>query len=591
MDIEVEQITIIIGTNIPKKTNPDYLTKHIFYGHNSSYKDKFYEEFPFFTSSVKIPKDFLRRKSFDQKIMFFFNKHSFIETLSNKKNFYSIQESDKHKIIQYNLSTMIELLFTTVYPSVNNNHDSFNKMILKRGLNTLTLDGTVPNLFKSMIPSLNNDFSYIILDGIDYTVTSSCILNDVINHPEYNTMIHKIVELKKWKIQTKNEIESKITKLKKKIQFNIDNNFDTHSKIKYEFDKNKRNYSHYNSYPETDGKSFILSVLFNKLIEIIDFIDNIDNLIVVQDNEIRKDILNKIKTKINDKYSFQSVRYAIDKYTIDILKDIKTKFNDKYSFQTLRSLIDEVLMIYIIKLKFFDSKTSTDDDYDNDTYRGLGEYYMNDYSKQSSSKGTTDDYDVISGEIEKYFKQNYKKYSEVIDYVSNFIFPNRVTSNQTLQIMINDFTNNKNDLLVKFMTYAFNKYINNDNVSIAENYDAITLYTGVNSYNTVNNVGKLKYEAYVSFDLIVGKLTQDDLSNISCDYKDEELGTYFDSRRSDKLESNIYKPKLIERVKMIKNVIDGNTKLNGGKRNRRNTRKKKNVKRKTIKRKKCDLIR
>ena len=56
MDIEVEQITIIIDTNRPNKSKNDLLTKHIFYGYNSSYKDKFYEEFPmcWFQSPVQV---------------------------------------------------------------------------------------------------------------------------------------------------------------------------------------------------------------------------------------------------------------------------------------------------------------------------------------------------------------------------------------------------------------------------------------------------------------------------------------------------------------------------------------------------------
>ena len=135
MDIEVEQITIIIDTNRPNKSKNDLLTKHIFYGYNPSYKDNFYSEFPFFTKSVKIPKDYLRRKTFDEKIMFFFNRKTFIDTLSNKKNFHHFQETEQESeeiIINYNLSTMIELLFTMVYPSINDNNDSFNKLILKR---------------------------------------------------------------------------------------------------------------------------------------------------------------------------------------------------------------------------------------------------------------------------------------------------------------------------------------------------------------------------------------------------------------------------------------------------------------------------
>lgn len=599
--IEVEQIAIIIDTSRPNNTKNDFLTKHIFYGYNPYFKDKFYEEYPFFTSSVEIPKNYLLRKSFNEKVMFFFNRKTFVDTLSNTKNFDPFPEKERtsDEIVNYNLTTMIELLFTTVYPSINDNNDSFNKLILKRGLYTLSFDGIVPKPFKSLIPSLNVEFSYIILDGKDYTVTSTCILNDIVNHPEYNKMIHRIVEIKKWKIQTKNEIESKMIKINKKIRFNIDHNFDNYAKIKYELDKNKRNYSHYNSNLETQGKAAILFSIFNKFIDIIDIIDNIDNIDKLIDeanendeNDERKiKFLEFIKARINYKHSLKGIRYAIDKYTIDILKDIKTRLDDKYSFQTIRSLIDEVLMLLIIKLKYFDSKKSNTN-YDNDTYKELVKYYIIDYTKSVTSRESTDDYDVISGEIERYFKLNYKKYAELIDYVSKFVFPNCITSNRTLQIMINDFFNNKNDSLEDFMTYVSRKYINDDNVVIInDNYDMKTLYTGVNSYDTDNNVGKLKYEAYVSFDLILGKLTHDDLSNISCEYKDEELGIYFDMKRSDKTESTVYKPKFIERDKMVKIVNDKNIKVSGGKRNRRNTRKTKKEKLKPIKRKTIKCIR
>ena len=607
MGIEVEQITIIIDTNRPNKTKLDFLTKNIFYSYNSSIKDKFYDEYPYFTRSVKIPKDYLLRKTFADKLKFFFNRKTFIDTLSNEKIFSSFQEMEEDdEVINYNLTTMIELLFTTVFPSVNDNKDSFNNLILKRGMYTLSLDGTVPNLFRSMFPSLNVDFSYIILDGIDYTVTSTCILNDILNHPEYNKMIHKMSELKKWKIQVKNEVEAKMLRMKKKIKFSIEQNFNNYAKVKYEFDKNIRNYSHYNSNRETEGKANILFSLFNKFIDIIDIIENFENfenfeklvndseddikygknIEDIENKESKIKFLNYIKTTINNKHLPKNIRYVISKYTIDILKDIKTKLVDKYSFQTIRSLIDEVLILLVIKLKYFDSKKSNNDN-DNDLHKELVKYYNIDYKKNTGFKESTDDYDVVSGDIERYFKLNYKKYTESIDLVSKFVFPNCITSNKKLQLMINDFSNNKNDFLENFMTFVFHKYINDDDVIVTDNYDMKSLYTGVNSYDTANNIGKLKYEAYVSFDLILGKLTQDDLSNISCDYRNEELGMYLNNQRSDKKETNVRIPRFIEREKMIKNVVDKNSKVNGGKKKIRNIRKtprtKKN-KRKTMKR-------
>ena len=127
------------------------------------------------------------------------------------------------------------------------------------------------------------------------------------------------------------------------------------------------------------------------------------------------------------------------------------------------------------------------------------------------------------------------------------------------------------------MNEVFEKYINDDvnNTQRMTEIESSSLFTGVNSYNTANNFGKLKYEAYLSFNLISGKLTHADLSNISCQYKDEELGTHFDKGRSDKLiKSTIHVSTLIDREKMIKSRSE-NDKVSGGKIKRRNTREKK----------------
>jgi hypothetical protein len=616
MDIEVEQITIIIDTNRPNKSKNDLLTKHIFYGYNSSYKDKFYEEFPFFTKSVRIPKDYLRRKTFDEKIMFFFNRKTFIDTLSNKNvmNQYefnegemaggdgkykknggdssekvvhdsgidtsicnikpSKNEEDDNKVIEYNLATMIELLFTTVYPSVNDNSDSFNKLIMKSGQYTLSLDGTIPKLFKSIIPSLNVEFSYIILDGKEYTVTSTCILNDIINHPEYNKLIHKLVEFKKWKIQTMNEVEMKITRIIKKIRFNITNNFDDNDKVLYEVTKNIREYNHYEPNPGIRDKVNGINKLFDKFVDITDVIDYDDiniidkiennlnknrpypldicgNIVVGSDNEIyNTEILREINGKKNNKnYLFKTDKKLINDYTDDIIKNIRRILDHKYSFQVIRSLIDEYLMMMVIKRKYFDKK---------------------------DTKNPNVDYDVISSEIEKYFKNNYTKYAELITYISKFVSPNCVSSNRNLQCMINTFFENKNDVLENSMKQVFEKYIDDaNNTQRISEIASSSLFTGVNSYNTENNFGKLKYEAYVSFNLISGKLTHDDLSNISCEYKDEELGNNFVRGRSDKLiKSSIHVSTLIDREKMIKNSGE-DAKVIGGKRKRRNTIRKK----------------
>ena len=126
------------------------------------------------------------------------------------------------------------------------------------------------------------------------------------------------------------------------------------------------------------------------------------------------------------------------------------------------------------------------------------------------------------------------------------------------------------------MNEVFEKYIDDvNNTQRRSEIESSSLFIGVNSYNTENNFGKLKYEAYVSFNLTSGKLTYADLSNISCEYKDEELGNNFVRGRSDKLiKSSIHVSTLIDREKMIKNSGE-DAKVIGGKRKRRNTMRKK----------------
>jgi hypothetical protein len=273
--------------------------------------------------------------------------------------------------------------------------------------------------------------------------------------------------------------------------------------------------------------------------------------VVGSDNEIyNTEFLREINGKKNNKnYLFKTDKKLINDYTDDIIKNIRRILDHKYSFQVIRSLIDEYLMMMVIKRKYFDKK---------------------------DTKNPNVDYDVISSEIEKYFKNNYTKYAELITYISKFVSPNCVSSNRNLQCMINTFFENKNDVLENSMKQVFEKYIDDaNNTQRISEIASSSLFTGVNSYNTENNFGKLKYEAYVSFNLISGKLTHDDLSNISCEYKDEELGNNFVRGRSDKLiKSSIHVSTLIDREKMIKNSGE-DAKVIGGKRKRRNTIRKK----------------
>ena len=426
---DVEQISILINTNIPNDNNKHYITKHIFMDYEASNAQKKNEEFPFFTSTVKFPKQILQKKTFNEKLNFFFNRKTFIDVLTNDVDYTELDIEDsktlRDEITHYNIATIIELLFTTVYPIINDNKDSFNNLIAKKVTYKLSFDGTIPKFLKKIMPSMDVNFSYIKLNGKEYTVTSTCVVNDILNHSEYNKLIYKFHDFKKWKLHTVNEIELKLSRIKNQIRYEIENNFDDEKKIRHEIDRNTKNFNRYTYSYETE--------------------------------KMTRDLFK----------SFDEFRSTYNSHDMmkNILISIISRFKNNRSFQTLRSLIYEFLTIDIIKEKYFE---------------------------------TNENYNDVSADVERYFQKNYSKYSIFFKELSKFVAPNRESTNYQLQMMINDFYKRKNDIFEKFMSYVYDKYINdkkNDtfvpqDMSIygfSEDNFINSLYIGANFYDTQNN--------------------------------------------------------------------------------------------------------
>jgi hypothetical protein len=410
---------------------------------------------------MKIPKDVLKRMSSREKISFFFNRKFFLDTLNKYSGDLQYVNGTFDENANYNIVTMIELLFTTVYPSINDNKNSFNKYVLQRSSYNITMDGSVPSIFTKFVPYLNVDFSYIKLDGKYYTVTSTCILNDILNHPTYNNLINKLTSFSKWKNNKRVKNDVDIKKIINQIYFHIDDRFVDIKHVERELERNSRS-NGYSSRTNNESKAHRLNNLF--------------------------DTLRKNKKNLAMNVSL----------TTDALKQIKSEIEGR-SFVELRKLIDEYLLILIINVNYFNSSGNRQQ--------------------------------VTTKDVEQYLKSNFKEFSEIHKDISNFVTPNCLTSNKKLQSMINDYYSNKNDVFERYMVYLYDKYINDDKPIVVFPNELITLYgfndvtdsiyTGINHYNLdKTNV----FEAYVKFDLILGKLTSDDLSNISCEFQNNQLG-------------------------------------------------------------------
>lgn len=531
---DVKKITIVINTGISKTDKEIFVTKHIFDGSGNLYNDPYYEDYPFFTNFMRIPKDELRRKTFHDKINFFFNRRTFIDTLSKYSEDSQIINDDiRNDNAKYNLETMIGLLFTSVYPSINDNSNSFDEFIVKRNTYSITMDGSVPKIFNRFIPYLNVNFSYLKLNEQHYTVTSTCVLNDVLNHPNYMILLNKLTVFNKWKVEKGKKIESDAINIVKRINHHINESYREITQVINEFEKHG-----------------IRKIYIHKQIEIAEQLNA---------------LFNDFRKHYN---SSSNIVNSLTSNLIGILRQIKSKIDGR-SFNELQVLIDEFLIIDVIRTNYFDSKLSKK-------------------------------YEVISKETERYFNQNFREYSEMQDVIRQFVSPNCQTNNLKLQTIINDYHRNKNDVFEKYMIYVFDKYINDDKPIVVFPNELTTTYgiedsnvidllhTGVNYYDSEK---KNRYEAYVKFNLIKGKLSYDDIQNVSCSFKDEQLGEMVYKKKYETKNSFLSpKPVIIniddmlnkDNKKVKNNNIDG--KQGGKSKYKRNRNKRK--KNKTIKRKK-----
>jgi hypothetical protein len=137
--------------------------------------------------------------------------------------------------IEYNIITMLELLFPTYFPTYNNFYISF----------VSNMGGQIEIPQKSLF-GRNKRFSYINIDK-PYTITKITWLNDIINHPVYGDFIDDFYNYKKWSEYIMPEIENKVKTAQSDIDLlilNIDVNNEIRELEKYyeNLDNNNRGY-------------------------------------------------------------------------------------------------------------------------------------------------------------------------------------------------------------------------------------------------------------------------------------------------------------------------------------------------------------
>lgn len=139
------------------------------------------ESYPFFTYKVEYPLQKLRSiVNYQDRVNVFFNKTKFINFILKHGTNPSLEsEKQKNERMENNLLAMLEILFPTSFPIIDNIHTSYNYLKSETSLKPIYAD----HLFNTGYTSNIN------IDGQPKTIKKVILYNDIVNHPIYRELI------------------------------------------------------------------------------------------------------------------------------------------------------------------------------------------------------------------------------------------------------------------------------------------------------------------------------------------------------------------------------------------------------------------
>jgi len=540
------QIMINLNTNAYMKTNPNDSEQNIVFKSSMLKLPEIsfspLEEYPYFTSELQYPESFLKRLPYHAKLEFFFNRGKFVEILTkNNQNFVQKETEKYHKlkqeieeevvggaletpeeleerkqnekkydktndIVKTNIAIMLKCIFPTKYPYTFNFKTSYDLKISK----SLQLKFEIPKIISKFF-LLNSDkeydelypeYSYLKLDGKTYTVSEVIWVNDIYNHPKYNTIFKSYNDLLFFKKTYTSILKNEIEKQKKSLK-NIKNEFLTENepsktfieeieellanikkKLETEGTKSKRTDYNGNIYNEYAKDISLIERILNYIKEIIDLLAEPINY-----------------TKLNDK--LQLLINDISIYE----QNSNPKNTQGYGYNVYNPYLEypQILINFFQKIK---QLKEINDEIKNNIY--VFETYL---KPNKLTKRILKESDSI--------RKTFEKYLSFFDSLTKFKNTMYATNNQYLQNLIDNYNTN-NDNENKFLKLLNPNYIHFANKPFDTYIDSI--YSGVN-INVTDNTA----EIYVRMDVIEGEVTDENTGDITCVYPGEKLTDKLDT--------------------------------------------------------------
>lgn len=495
---DIYPIQMMIQHNIPNK-KPFVLKSSSFVIDPAQKKTEYtYTELPFFTNEYEYPINYLIKLEPFEIMDFFFVREEF-ELKLRKYIIKSGKTTDTNKKenSKKNANYMLQLLFKTVYPRVNNISNSFNEFVLN------TSSQTDINIYASLKP----EYTYVKDSGKTYTILKVVLLDDIFNNDIYRQLFDAYFEYATWCTKEKKRIEREYDVNYKKIVKTISNykNYDNDINIITQRIKGIEDNAAKTTIIGANSDELLKLSDLKTLLSMFTMLKYYKELIAVSKDPTE---IQKIKAKINNVFNqTQQGQTVQTKEPKDILYD---------------NILDQLQTIL----------SSTGLRFDRNTNAFVTTLTQN-YNIGKDSKILSDTFlknNTIDINIPM---EKYTGYTKFINTIKKYLSPQRITSNTDLQEIIDDYANNQfTDEQPTFVKFAnllygcFDKYnpvckILKPKRPIVDKY----VETDICEINV--NTEEHKYEIYVHLDVIEGKLDPKNTNQITCSYQDSRLANQF----------------------------------------------------------------
>ena len=505
MQFNVEEIRIMMNTNIVN-LQPTALTLSLIAHPELTKSTVALNQYPYFTFDVKYPLITLRSMNIQDRIDFFFNKDTFIERLSAYTTDVLTEPShtDETQIEEYynkrdanidnNIMTMLEILFPTKFPVINDLRESIDAI-------------NKSNAFKHHMlinPFLNQPFSYLTINGKKYTIKKVVWLNDILNHPKYRFLLESYRKFKIWYDEELGRVELAMSGGKTKAIEQLDTIL---TLIKQNIDKTKE-------IPSTVVNVILLLNYMQILLTTTTSPDVGSTTVATQQLFDKANIKYKTPITIHKTLNEFIEQHKNNDYIgtfIDVIDYLKQLPPDNIRIKSafpneMLSNINTLITNFIQKNPYY---------YPLNRLKRVKQYFETPYndiiSRSRDSEGKT---------IE--IPSEYKNF--MVNIIKQYQRPQRETTNRELQNLLNLSESNAISEFFSFMNSIYSRFMRGESIYV----NPRLLNVGISYINTSSSDRGQRREIYMMVDLIEGEITDKNVGAIFCPFVGEHLGNEFE---------------------------------------------------------------